>query len=248
MDNYTCDITGGTANIVPGKDDQIKAKHPGPNKTWQYPLCNSLETTNTKFNKHLLQMHQIRKCYFYWECGFTNENTRSVGTHMRYCEGNPPEEHNRKLKYSLCKVSHEIEAGLQVHFASKHPEVRNEELKEKSKNFRWTNQELEFLVETIQRMKGDSVKNVNNIAAGILPNRTEAAIQRIRTRPEYKQAEEGVRQKELLLQKVLKTPRTSTNVTLTSKYVTRTPRTLPTVPPTPTPSRSNGRRIYHQYL
>ena len=88
---------------------------------------------------------------------------------------------------------------MQVHLARKHPEVRNEELKKKSKNFRWKNQELEFLVETIQRLKGEGVKNVNNVAADILLNRIEAAIQRIRTRPEYKQAEERVSQKEFLL-------------------------------------------------
>lgn len=36
-------------------------------------------------------------------------------------------------------------------------------------------------MEIIQRLKREGVKNVNMLAAVILPNRTEAAIQRIRT-------------------------------------------------------------------
>ena len=58
-------------------------------------------------------------------------------------------------------------------------------------------------MEIIQRLKREGVKNVNMLAAVILPNRTEAAIQRIRTQPEYKQDEERIRQRQLLPQRVL---------------------------------------------
>ena len=123
------------------------------------------------------------KCLLYCDCGFTNDNPRSVGTHMRYCDGSPPEQHSRKLKCSFCKLSTESEAGLQVHLARNHPEVRNEQMREKVKKLRWTEQKLEFLVETIQRLKWEGVKNVNSAAANILPNITETAIQKI-TLPE----------------------------------------------------------------
>ena len=76
--------------------------------------------------------------------------------------------------------------------------MKNEELHEKVKNLRWKDQELEFPVETVQRLKKEGVKNVNNVAARISPNRIEAATQIIRTKQEYKQTGERVRQKELL--------------------------------------------------
>lgn len=76
--------------------------------------------------------------------------------------------------------------------------MKNEELHEKVKNLRWKDQELEFPVETVQRLKKEGVKNVNNVAARISPNRIEAATQIIRTKQEYKQTGKRVRQKELL--------------------------------------------------
>ena len=94
---------------------------------------------------------------------------------MQYCSGSPPEEHTRELKCQLCKFSTENKAGLQVHMARKHPEIRNEDLHQKEKNFRWTTQELEFLVETIQKLKKDGVKRVNKVAAELLPHRTSSS-------------------------------------------------------------------------
>ena len=76
--------------------------------------------------------------------------------------------------------------------------MKNEELHEKVKNLRWKDQELEFPVETVQRLKKEGVKNVNNVAARISPNRIEAATQIIRTKQEYKHTGKRVRQKELL--------------------------------------------------
>ena len=63
MDKYTCDITGGMAKITKEKDDWIRKKHPGANKSWKCPLCESVEPSNTKLNKHLKDKHQIRKCF-----------------------------------------------------------------------------------------------------------------------------------------------------------------------------------------
>ena len=75
-------------------------------------------------------------------------------------------------------------------------------------------------MEKIQRLKREGVKNVNILAAVILPNRTEPAIQRIRTQPEYKQDEERIRQRKLLHQRVLEMPkRTTVSETLTPKSI-----------------------------
>ena len=75
-------------------------------------------------------------------------------------------------------------------------------------------------MEIIQRLKREGVKNVNMLAAVILPNRTEAATQRIRTQPEYKQDEQRIRQRKLLPQRVLEMPkRTTVSETLTPKSI-----------------------------
>ena len=232
MGKYTCDVTGGTANITKEKDDRIRMKHPGANKPWKCPLSDSVEASNTKFNKHLKDKHQVRKCFLYCDCGFTSDNARLVGIHMQYCSGSPPEEHTRKLKCQLCKFLTESGSGLQVHMARKHPEIRNEDLRPKEKNFRWTAQELEFLVETIQKLKKDGVKCVNKVAAELLRNRTEVPIQKIRTKQEYKQAEMRVNERKLI--NVEDTPRKAQLSKIdTPISVTRTPRILPPVPPTP---------------
>ena len=94
--------------------------------------------------------------------------------------------------------SRKYESSSQVHLAWKQTEVKNEELHEKVKNLRWKDQELEFPVETLQRLKKEGVKNVNNVAARTSPNRIEAATQIIRTKQEYKQTGKRVRQKECL--------------------------------------------------
>ena len=60
--------------------------------------------------------------------------------------------------------------------ARKDTEVRYKKLTEKVKIFCWTEQELEFLLETVHRWEREIVKNVNNVAANILPNRGEVAL------------------------------------------------------------------------
>ena len=179
------------------------------------------------------------------DCGFTSDIARLVGTHMRYCNGSPSEENTRKLKCQLCKFSTESKAGLQVHLARKHPEIRNEDLSQKEKNFRWTAQELDFLVETIQKLKKEGVKHVNKVAAELLPNRSEVAIQKIRTKQEYKQAETSVNERKLI--DVEDTPRkTQLSRIDTPISITRTPWVLPPVPPTPITGQR--RRSLRQFL
>ena len=60
---------------------------------------------------------------------------------------------------------------------------------------RWTDIELEYLAETIRELKGNKIRNVNKVA-GEEVGRTERAIQKIRTKSEYKQAEQSVRMRE----------------------------------------------------
>lgn len=92
------------------------------------------------------------------------------------------------------------------------------------RNFKWTTQYLEFLVET---MKKEGVKYVNKIAAEILPNSTEAAIQRKGTKQEYKQAEVRVNQRKATHQNAEKTPSKTQLSQIEIPTFTRTPRILP---------------------
>ena len=132
-----------------------------------------------------------------------------------------------------------------MHLTRKHPEIRNENLPQKEKNFRWTTQELKFLVETIQKLKKEGVKHVNKAAPELLPNRSEVAIQKIRTKQEYKQAETRINERKLI--DVEDTPRkTQLSRIDTPISITRIPRVLPPVPPTPITGQR--RRILPQFL
>lgn len=95
----------------------------------------------------------------------------------------------------MCKFTSKTENGLIVHRSVSHKEEYNEELQEKEKNYRWTDIELEYLAETIRELKGKKIRNVNKVAGEEL-GRTEGAIQKIRTKSEYKQAEQRVRMRE----------------------------------------------------
>lgn len=78
--------------------------------------------------------------------------------------------------------------GLQLHLSRKYPEIRNEQLKTKKKNFAWTDPEFELLAETIIK--------VNEVAAELLPDRTAVAKQAIRTKGDYKTAAKRFKQRE----------------------------------------------------
>ena len=95
----------------------------------------------------------------------------------------------------------------------------------------------------IQRLKEEGVKHVNKVATEILPNRTEAAVQRIRTKLEYKQAEERVNQRKILHQSAANIiSKTKLSQIETPKPIPRTPQILLTVLPTPISAVSQRRR------
>ena len=126
--------------------------------------------------------HQVKVVTFSYSCGFTITNSRSVGTHRRYCNGEVPEEHQRKHKCDKCLFTLDAVNGLHVHLLRK--------------NFAWTDPELEFLAETIIRLKKEGVRKVNEVAAELLPGRTAVAIQAIRTKSDNKRAEKKVKERE----------------------------------------------------
>ena len=128
-------------------------------------------------------------------CGFTSTSSGSVGTHKRYCNGEVPAEHQRKHRCDKCIFTSDTINHLQVDLSSKHPYIRNEQLKRK-KNFAWTEPVLEFLAATIIRLKKEGVRKVNEVASSLLTDRTVVAIQAIHTKTEYKQAERRIRERE----------------------------------------------------
>ena len=82
-----------------------------------------------------------------------------------------------------------------VHKSVAHKAEYNEELKEKEKNFKYTEQEFICLARTIRQLKKDKTRDVNKVAGERL-GRTKAAIAKIRIKTEYRQAERQVKEEE----------------------------------------------------
>ena len=174
------------------KDDRTVVLYPGSNNLWDCVKCSNAYPTNSAFSKHLLTAHQIRHVSYKCGCGFISDNSRSVGTHKRYCAGFPPEEHNRLFKCQHCQFSTNFENGLSVHISRAHPSLLNDQLKEKTRNFQRTEPEFRFLAETVLDLKQRKIRDINLAASKIL-GRSHQAIQKIRTKTEYKRIERTVK-------------------------------------------------------
>ena len=107
----------------------------------------------------------------------------------RYCTGIPPEEHSRTYKCQLCKFSTNFKNGLSVNISIAHPSFHNDQLKEKTKNFQWTEPEFCLPAETIIDLKQKKVRDINQAASKII-GRSHQAIQKVRSKTEYKRVEQ----------------------------------------------------------
>ena len=181
LSNYVCGITDKSPGNINGKG-QLVCLHPGSKQAWDCYRCNEQLATNKLFEGHCKIGH-----------GYSNETSKSTGTHMRYCQGIPPAEHQLKFECYLCKFSSGSNSGLQVHISVAHKNFHNEKRKEKEKNFKWTEPEFKYLARTIIELKKDKVRNVSKTAGQKL-GRTQQAIQKIRTGTEYKRAERKVKE------------------------------------------------------
>ena len=161
--------------------DRICLEHPRTNNPWSCPHGEQTEVTVNGLLKHIKDKHQVKVVTFKCSCGFTSTSSRSVGTHKRYCNGEVPEEHKRKHKCDKCIFTSDTINRLQVHVSCKHPEIRNEQLKRKKKNFARTEPELQFLAATIIRLKKEGMGKMNEVASDLLTDRAAVAIQAICT-------------------------------------------------------------------
>ena len=105
--------------------------------------------------------------------------------HKRYCTGTPPEEPSQIHKCQHCKFLTNFETALSAHFSRAHPSLHNDQLKEKTRNFQWTESEFRFLAETIIELNQRKVRDINQAASKII-SRSHQAIEKIRTKTEYK--------------------------------------------------------------
>lgn len=193
LENYVYDFIENP----PGhktENGQLIVKHPGAKNPWSCYKCQEQLENNKLFVNHCKDKHQIDKFVYCCSCGYGSENSKSTGSHLRYCDGNVPEEHKRRFKCDLCRFSSNDENGLLVHNSVAHKEEYSEGLKEKEKGFKWTDTEFKYLAEVIHQLKKDKVRNVNK-AAGDRLGKTEQAIQKIRTKTEYKILERQVKEK-----------------------------------------------------
>lgn len=130
---------------------------------------------------------------YFCECGYSSESAKGTGSHKRYCNGEPPVEHQHRFKRDHCKFSSQTENGVVVHKSVAHKEEYNNELSAKEKNLKWTEQEFEYLAKVVYTLKKAKTKNINRVAGERL-ERSEGAVQKIRTKTEYKQVERRVRE------------------------------------------------------
>ena len=81
---------------------------------------------------------------------------------------------------------------MSVHLSRSHPSLYNEKIKEKTKNFLWSEPEFRLLANTILDLKSKKVRDVNQHASKLL-GRSSLAIQKIRTKAEYKRIERVIK-------------------------------------------------------
>lgn len=72
---------------------------------------------------------------------------------------------------------------MSVHLSRSHPSLYNEKIKEKTKNFLWSEPEFRLLANTILDLKSKKVRDVNQAVSKLL-GRSLQAIQKIRTKTE----------------------------------------------------------------
>ena len=97
-----------------------------------------------------------------------------------------------RVKCHHCTFSTDFESGLSVHLCRADPALYNEERKEKTKNFFWSEPEFRLLVNTILDLKSKKVRDVNQPASKLL-GRSSLAIQKIRIKTEYKRIERVIK-------------------------------------------------------
>ena len=197
LENYVRAVTENPPGQI-NQNGQLVSLHPGTSKPWECCLCSDQLATNRLYEKHVRDKHNVHKFLYFCECGYSNESAKGTGSHKRYCNGEAPVEHQLEFKCQLCKFSSQTENGVLVHKSVAHKEEYNDELTAKEKNLKWTEQEFEYLAKIIYELKKAKTKNINRVAGERL-ERSEGAVQKIRTKTEYKQVERRV--KELLLEK-----------------------------------------------
>ena len=83
----------------PGNIDQkgqLVCYHPGTAKPWECYHCQEELFTNKLFETHCLEKHSISEFVCCCKCGYSSKNSKSTGTHMQCCDGNPPIEQQFK--------------------------------------------------------------------------------------------------------------------------------------------------------
>ena len=190
--NYVRDITENPPGQL-NQNGQLVSVHPGANKPWDCCLCSEQLATNRLYEKHVRDRHKVNQFLYFCECGYSSESAKGTGSHKRYCNGEPPVEHQHRFKRDHCKFSSQTENGVVVHKSVAHKEEYNNELSAKEKNLKWTEQEFEYLAKVVYTLKKAKTKNINRVAGERL-ERSEGAVQKIRTKTEYKQVERRVRE------------------------------------------------------
>ena len=97
--------------------DILTVRHPGSKSLWSCPICKMTFTNTRNFESHAKSKHKQSIIYQCRLCDVTANVSRSIGTHMRYCEGciKP-----KSFRCNLCDFSSDFENGLKVHISIQH--------------------------------------------------------------------------------------------------------------------------------
>ena len=74
-----------------------------------------MEVAGNSLVKHIEDKYQAKVVTFRCSCGLTNASISSVGTHEQFCNGELPEEHQRRHKCITCLLKSDRVNGLQAH-------------------------------------------------------------------------------------------------------------------------------------
>ena len=104
--------------------------------------------------KHVKSKHHRTVLIACPNCHIVSDNSRSIGTHLRTCEGEKP---TKAFQCELCEFNSDSFNGLQVHFSIKHKAAYNRTLPTK-RIFLWTDLELVSLAKSQVRVRTTEAK------------------------------------------------------------------------------------------
>ena len=160
---------------------KMRVHHGGRMNKWICTCCLTSFNAPGILRKHAISHHQRKVIFVCTKCDqVESEDSRSVGTHMRYC-GGPTTTPELEYKCDYCTMSFKTSVGRTQHVRLKHPKEYNELLIEQ-KSKKWIEIELKDMAELEAKYISERGNNrgVLDEIQKLFPNRTRAALYKIK--------------------------------------------------------------------